>query len=58
MTLHIYVVYHRTFDDTNIFFTDINKAQAKVKEFKALYNDEFYIKVIKEGETFYANMNF
>lgn len=57
MSLCIYVVYN-AYDNINIFFTDLNKAQQKIKELKESSDVEFKIRVLKEGEFFEADMNF
>ncbi len=55
----IYVVYHNTFEDTNVFFTDYNKAQEMLND---LANNtdtkrtEWKIRVLREGELFEADM--
>jgi hypothetical protein len=52
----IYVVYHRQREDLNVFFTDINKAQQKIKELQKEVDldevDSFNIKVLTEGKYF------
>ncbi len=58
--IHIYIVYHPLFENLNVFFTDINKAQKKVLELNSLYSQEesFKIRVLKEGSFFDADMTF
>ena len=60
--IHIYIVYHPLFENLNVFFTDINKAQKKVLELNSLYfqdtEESFKIRVLKEGSFFDADMTF
>ena len=50
------------FENLNVFFTDINKAQKKVLELNSLYfqdtEESFKIRVLKEGSFFDADMTF
>ena len=55
--MFIYVIYN-AYDNINMFFTDLNKAQQKIKELQDNSYGEFKIRVLKEGEFFEADMNF
>ena len=55
MTKFIYIVYNK--DNIAVFFTDLYKAQEKIKELKKIFK-EFKIRTIKEGELIEADMSF
>lgn len=56
----IFVIYHKTFENTNIFTADENEVASIIKKFETDWPDtvgEWFYRKINQGEMFHADMN-